>query len=372
MTAHETGAHEPSSGDVSDFTGVSRRRLLRRGAVGAGLAVAGGALLRPGAADAADGDPVAGGESNTTFDTETGISGALTPSVLRLTQTSTASGDGLIVQLTDPGASGAGVRSSQAGTGPAVAATTTGSNTAAAVTAQGTASLAANTGVVDAINNSTASNAYAVRATSTGAGGALLASASTAPAVSAQSTGSGAALFAKNTGSGPGVSVQNTNSGAALLLTSSGTSILAATSFTGTPAGVADRAGISITTLSSTGCYVKATSGRAAYAENTGANDTFYAVNSGTSGNPRAVVAYLANPAGTGSSVYGSTAGKGAGIEGKSNLGRGGQFTGRLAQVRLLPGTGAHPASGSTGDLFVDNHGNLWFCKGGTSWKQLA
>ena len=156
------------------------------------------------------------------------------------------------------------------------------------------------------------------------------------------------------------------------LLTSSGTSILAATAFAGTPAGFADRAGISITTLSSTGCYVKATSGHAVYAENTGANDTVYALNSGTSGNPRAVVAYLANPAGSGSSVYGSTAGKGAGVEGKSNLGRGGQFTGRLAQVRLLPGTVCTPRRGAPADLFVDNHGNLWFCKGGASWKQFA
>ncbi|HEY1738104.1 MAG TPA: hypothetical protein VGI86_05310 [Acidimicrobiia bacterium] len=372
MTTHDGGANEAGTGDVSDFTrGVTRRRLLGRGAMGAGLAVAGGALLRPGAADAADGDPVLAAQTVGGLDTETGLAGACTPSVLRLAQSS-ATGDGLVVQLSDSGASGAGVRSSQAGTGPAIAASTTGSNTAAAITAVGAASIGANTGVVDAINNSSSTNAYAVRATSNGAGGAVLATASTSPAVNAQSTGSGAALFARNTGSGPGVSVQNTNSGAALLLTSSGTSILAATSFAGTPAGIADRAGISITTQSSTGFYVKATSGRAMYAENTGTNDTFYAVNSGHSGNPRAVVAYLANAGATGSAVYGSTAGKGAGVEGKSNLGRGGQFTGRLAQVRLLPGTGAHPASGSVGDLFVDNHGNLWFCKGGASWKQIA
>ena len=38
---------------------------------------------------------------------------------------------------------------------------------------------------------------------------------------------------------------------------------------------------------------------------------------------------------------------------------------------RLLPG-GDRPSSGLIGDLFVDSDNRLWFCKGGTSWKQLA
>ncbi len=330
MTTHAPGANEENPVDVPDFTGhVTRRRLLGRGAIGAGLAVAGGALLRPDAAGAADGDPVLAGTTVSDLTAETGLSGSATPSMLRLAQAS-ASDDGLVVQLTDSGATGAGVKVSQAGSGPAVS------------------------------------------ATASGTGSGVFASATTAPAVNAQSNGSAAALFAKNTGSGPGVSVTNTNNGAALLLTSSGTSILASTQFAGTPAGIADKAGISITTQSSTGTYVRTVTGRAIYAESQGANDTFFAVNSGTTGHPRAVTAYLANPSGTGSAIYGSTAGAGAGIEGRSNQGRGGEFIGRVAQVRLLPGTGPHPAVGRTGDLFVDNHGNLWFCKDGSHWKQIA
>jgi hypothetical protein len=53
--------------------------------------------------------------------------------------------------------------------------------------------------------------------------------------------------------------------------------------------------------------------------------------------------------------------------------GRGGQFTGAAAQVRLAPSTAlTHPAKGRTGDLFVDRSHRLWFCKGGAIWKQIA
>lgn len=61
-------------------------------------------------------------------------------------------------------------------------------------------------------------------------------------------------------------------------------------------------------------------------------------------------------------------------ILGVSEQGRGGVFrSGAMAQVRLAPSTElTHPASGKRGDLFVDKSGRLWFCKGGTTWKQLA
>jgi hypothetical protein len=52
--------------------------------------------------------------------------------------------------------------------------------------------------------------------------------------------------------------------------------------------------------------------------------------------------------------------------------GRGGWFVGNAAQIRLEPGSGAHPESGQTGDLFVDDEGRLWFCAGDTDWKRLA
>ena len=61
------------------------------------------------------------------------------------------------------------------------------------------------------------------------------------------------------------------------------------------------------------------------------------------------------------------------GVMGVSAHGRGGVFTGPVAQVRLTPSTAVtHPTSGARGDFFLDRSGRLWFCKGGTSWKQLA
>jgi hypothetical protein len=53
--------------------------------------------------------------------------------------------------------------------------------------------------------------------------------------------------------------------------------------------------------------------------------------------------------------------------------GRGGVFAGEAAPLKLRPSSAAsHPVQGQMGDLFVDKHGRLWFCKGGTTWKQLA
>ena len=53
-------------------------------------------------------------------------------------------------------------------------------------------------------------------------------------------------------------------------------------------------------------------------------------------------------------------------MEGRSHSGRGGSFSGALAQVRLAPGALAtHPGTGETGDLYCDRNGRLWFCKSG-------
>lgn len=63
----------------------------------------------------------------------------------------------------------------------------------------------------------------------------------------------------------------------------------------------------------------------------------------------------------------------GVGVYGNAAAGRGGVFSGGRSQVRLVPSTAStHPSSGSRGDLFVDKSGRLWYCKGGSSWKQLA
>jgi hypothetical protein len=109
----------------------------------------------------------------------------------------------------------------------------------------------------------------------------------------------------------------------------------------------------------------------------------------------------ITNAANTQPAVYGGTNGTGAAVRGAqtgksgnaivgrvsnssnaspailgtgSSIGRGAQFAGGAAQVRLVPG-GTRPTSGQTGDLFADASGHLHYCKaGGTtaSWVQLA
>src|SRR5437899_2584899 len=115
MRPQDGDPREDESTEVADFTrDVRRRRLLGRSALGAGLAGAGGALLVPRPAGAADGDPVVGGQTNSGLSTETGLSGNTSPSLLRLAQASTT-GDGVVVQMSDSGAAGVGLRVSQAG-----------------------------------------------------------------------------------------------------------------------------------------------------------------------------------------------------------------------------------------------------------------
>jgi hypothetical protein len=61
------------------------------------------------------------------------------------------------------------------------------------------------------------------------------------------------------------------------------------------------------------------------------------------------------------------------GVMGVGTNGRGGVFIGSKAQVQLVPSSAAtHPTAGSRGDLFVDKSGRLWFCAGGSTWKQVA
>jgi hypothetical protein len=72
--------------------------------------------------------------------------------------------------------------------------------------------------------------------------------------------------------------------------------------------------------------------------------------------------------------------GSGFGVVGVAgSQGRGAQFTGGAAAVRMVPSSAStHPATGKVGDFFVDASARLWFCQkassGGTqaTWRQLA
>jgi len=80
---------------------------------------------------------------------------------------------------------------------------------------------------------------------------------------------------------------------------------------------------------------------------------------------------------GSGAGVWGTNASAvhaGIGVVGVGGtIGRGGRFRGGAAAVQLQPSTAStHPSSGQAGDLFVDASHRLWFCKGGTTWHQLA
>ena len=77
---------------------------------------------------------------------------------------------------------------------------------------------------------------------------------------------------------------------------------------------------------------------------------------------------------GTGYAIYGQTTGNRAAFGGDGgSAGRGAVLISNVAQLRLQPSVLAtHPASGQAGDLFVDASRRLWFCQGGTAWKQIA
>jgi hypothetical protein len=114
-------------------------------------------------------------------------------------------------------------------------------------------------------------------------------------------------------------------------------------------------------------------SGDGAYAHVENPASAGRAVFGRTVGTGIAVVASVANTKSAATAAKGVTVGSGAGIEGSSRLGAGGVFSGKTAQIQLVPSIGAaHPASGVAGQLFVDKLNHLWFCRGGTDWQQLA
>jgi hypothetical protein len=64
------------------------------------------------------------------------------------------------------------------------------------------------------------------------------------------------------------------------------------------------------------------------------------------------------------------------GVFGSAPSGRGGQFSGGKAQLRLIPSnTSSHPAAGEAGDLFLDKTARLWLCTvtgSPATWKRVS
>jgi trimeric autotransporter adhesin len=174
------------------------------------------------------------------------------------------------------------------------------------------------------------------------------------------------------TANGPtGVAATGTTTG----VTASGPTALVAT---GTTVGVSASAltGIAVT---GTGPL-----GRAIVAGTTSKAATVVVTNTGTGPALRATTGSGSGASGTGcvvgdsheaTGVLGLSNG-GDGVRGHSKAGRGGNFAGGAAQIKLTPGSlASHPVPGETGDIYCDKTGRLWFCKKGSSnagWKLIA
>lgn len=142
--------------------------------------------------------------------------------------------------------------------------------------------------------------------------------------------------------------------------------------------------GAGIRVLADKGAGIRVTSGTSGIESEVtkGTGSAFKATVKGTGSAVRAQVSNPDSPGqairgvtdGTGYAIYGETSGKRAALGGNGgSAGRGAVLISNIAQLRLQPSTlGSHPASGQAGDLFVDASKRLWFCKGGTVWKQLA
>lgn len=141
-------------------------------------------------------------------------------------------------------------------------------------------------------------------------------------------------------------------------------------------------------TSTGTGVRARSEAGSALLASTSSTSSTTDAVAVTNAGKGRAFMATSTNPANDVGAVTGVNRGTGAGVWGTqanpdatgaavvgwaSTKGRGGRFRGGAAAVTLVPSqTAWHPYSGQAGDLVVDKANRLWFCKGGTNWKQLA
>ncbi|BEP16189.1 hypothetical protein acdb102_45000 [Acidothermaceae bacterium B102] len=129
-------------------------------------------------------------------------------------------------------------------------------------------------------------------------------------------------------------------------------------------------------------------------AESTDTATTMDAVTIDYAGTSRALYAQSHNRTNINGAITGVNEGLGIGVWGEQRndtgsgigvvgvggkLGRGAQFTGGVAALRMVPTTAAtHPTTGKVGDFSVDASARLWYCQkastGSTAatWKQLA
>ena len=92
-----------------------------------------------------------------------------------------------------------------------------------------------------------------------------------------------------------------------------------------------------------------------------------------TIGVGHAILGEVLNTASAVAAAKATTQGSGPGLSAASAKGVGASFTGKTAQVQLVPSSSSsHPASGDPGQLFVDRAKRLWFCRGGRDWHQLV
>jgi hypothetical protein len=277
---------------------------------------------------------------------------------------------------------GIGVWGSHAGSGWGVYATSVSGiglsasgGTGTGVSASGATALAANGTTVGVsssgatavtANGSTLGVAASGPTAVTATGGTVGVSASGPTALDATGTTVGV------TASGP-IGINAT--GAVTGITTSGPTAMVAT---GTSIGLSANAPTAIS-VTGTGPL-----GRAIVAGATSKAPTVHVSNDGTGPALRATTGPGSGAPGTGclvgdsheaTGVLGLSEG-GDGVRGDSKAGRGGNFSGGAAQIKLAPGAGAsHPVMGQAGDLYCDRGGRLWFCKlGGAKavWKQLA
>jgi hypothetical protein len=189
----------------------------------------------------------------------------------------------------------------------------------------------------------------------------------------------GALLFAANQQAGDGLWGQS-NSGNGVEGTSSTAAGVRAHSQSGT--GLHAQSGIQ----SPSSTFPCAVLGEVSMPDGVSIDGNNYA----TSGLAQGVSGYTKNPTGIATTGWANANGTGlfglsgpdfpkssipakTGVFGYAEHGRGGAFAGPVAQIRLVPaGAASHPGNGAVGDLFLDGNHRLRFCKGGTTWKQIA